>query len=647
MKRHTFAGRLSRKIAFITSLVFVIALAVMNVQSIRISKKNSVTYATELLKHAMKDIESSILMSETMTKSIAISIEEFSQARAAIDTANFFDLLERSVSDNPNILGLGIFYEPYAFTNASKYCGLYVNRNDESGTFVHEYDDDESFAEDGWDYFDSEWYSKAKETGESQWVPPFLEYMETMDSLLVTSYAVPIKDSDGTLLGVCAVDLSLDWIEDQLNMLKPYPRSNIVVADYNLNFICNPMSPTPFSGSMYDTPFVPGMDWTVTPGEESTLQTMMTEKGSITIKGNRNVAFCVFGQIENGWVLAANSLYDDAFHDINVLLGILFLLTVAGIIILYYSSRGIIRKAAHPIVEFADAASKITDGHFDIPIPEVDTDDEMTDLGNALRYMQKSVSEYIERLKVTTTEKERLESELNVARTIQAQMLKTDFPDLGKGGIYASSTPAREVGGDLYDFFVSGDILYFILGDVSGKGVPAALLMAITISAFRASGKKGRTSSEIVSLINSTFCSSNQDMTFVTLVAGKIDMKTGEMEYCNAGHNPMVLIGPDGKAAFMKESTNVACGVEESFQYASDEVALKSGSRLVIYSDGITEAEDKSKKQYGEDRLLKWASELDRKATDKEAVESLSKSVHGFAGRAVQNDDMTIMTISI
>ena len=204
------------------------------------------------------------------------------------------------------------------------------------------------------------------------------------------------------------------------------------------------------------------------------------------------------------------------------------LLAHVSLLVLYYLSRKIIFDESKPIKEFAIAASKITDGRFDIPIPEVKTKDEMMELGNALTYMQDSVTRYIAELKTTTAEKERLASELDVARKIQAQMLSTDFPQLEGCGIWASSVPAREVGGDLYDFFVKDKNLYFIIGDVSGKGVPAALLMAITIAAFRSSCKKEQDVSELVSIINDTFCESNEDMMFVTLIAGKLNMETGE-----------------------------------------------------------------------------------------------------------------------
>ena len=328
------------------------------------------------------------------------------------------------------------------------------------------------------------------------------------------------------------------------------------------------------------------------------------------------------------------------------MLVILAAMTVIGLLVLFFSSRRIIHRESSPISDFALAASKITGGRFDVPIKETGTQDELEDLGDALRYMQQSVTDYIEKLETTMSEKRRLESELDVARNIQMQMLSKQFPHMEHAGVYASCTPAREVGGDLYDFVISGDSIYFVLGDVSGKGVPAALLMAITIAAFRAIGKKGHDIAEIASRVNNTFCRSNDDLMFVTLVVGKLDMSNGHVTFCNAGHNPMVLVDDKGKAEFIKCKPNVACGILEGFPYEEESFDMKPGSRLIVYSDGITEAEDSVKNQFGEDRLIEWAEKCDTKCSDQEAVNSLAESVHEFVKGAEPNDDRTILALS-
>ncbi len=465
----------------------------------------------------------------------------------------------------------------------------------------------------------------------------------------MTTFSYPLIDTDGSLFAVLTLDMSLDWLQSVLESKKTYPHSNLLIVDQDMNIVCNPISEHPFEGTIFDQPIVKDMDFVFPPGFEGTVWYLVGPACVTKIKYNGHYAYCGYRTMENGWYIFVTNHYRDIFASLESLWHILWAITVVGLLILFFVSRHIIYKIARPINAFAKAASKITDGRFDVPIPAVDTQDEIEDLGNALRFMQKSVTEYIEKLETTTAEKERLESELDVARKIQMQMLCKKFPSIPGCGINAYSCPAREVGGDLYDFFVNGNDLYFIVGDVSGKGVPAALLMAITIAAFRAAGKKGHSSSEIVALINNTFCKSNEDMMFVTLVTGKINVKTGDIEFCNAGHNPMMLIKPNGNPEFVKAANNLACGVVPDFNYVSDSFIMQKGSRLVIYSDGITEAENAKQDQFGEVRLLEWATKggTSMIPSDHDAVSSLLQSVTRFTAGAEQNDDMTIMSISL
>lgn len=646
MKKRSFAVRLSRKILLITSVIFVIAVVAVGAVGMKVSRDTSLEYAGELLSHAVNEVEAPLKQTEKLATEIARFVEELYNSGTELDTMNMYHLLEESVSDAPDLLGIGIFYEPYRFSKDTRFAGIYLYQDSKTGEFYHEWDSDESYAEDEWDYFELDWYRNARMAGESKWISPFMDYMDEGDSILTSTFSCPLRDKDGRIFAVCSADISLDWVKEGLEQLKPYPRSSIVVTDQELRYICNPIAEIVTEGSLNDTPFLKDVPVPLEVDNANELMAMMEEYGSIKLSANGKVAFCVFGKLANGWVLGVNSLYADAFQGIFIMLFLLAAMTVVGLIVLFLSSRKIIHKESSPISDFALAASKITGGRFDVPIQETGTNDELEDLGSALRYMQQSVTDYIEKLETTMSEKRRLESELDVARGIQAQMLSKQFPHMDHAGVYASCTPAREVGGDLYDFAVSDHDVYFALGDVSGKGVPAALLMAITIAAFRATGKQGHDMAEIASLVNNTFCRSNDDLMFVTLVVGKLDMSNGHVTFCNAGHNPMVLVDDKGKAEFIKCKPNVACGILEGFPYEEESFDMKPGSRLIVYSDGITEAEDSVKNQFGEDRLIEWAEQCDTKCSDQEAVNSLAESVHEFVKGAEPNDDRTILALS-
>jgi len=443
-------------------------------------------------------------------------------------------------------------------------------------------------------------------------------------------------------------EVSMDSLRNALLEMRPYERSRVMMIDENGDYVCNPFSDVPDQGNISDF-FVP--DYADTPEEVASMQWGERPDGVqiLVFPGFRNPISCLKGQLSNGWMMIIINDARDEFANLIFICLLALSIAILGLTVLFFASHNIIHRETKPLKDFALAAGKITDGRFDVPIPELKHKDEIFELGSALSYMQESVTNYIEELKVTTSEKERLAGELDIAKTIQMQMLNHQFCPPAGCGLFASSIPARQVGGDLYDFYVKGKDIYYIVADVSGKGVPAALLMSISISAFRATICNDQSMSHVVSVINNVFCMSNEDNMFITVNAGHINVETGEMEVCNAGHNPIVLIAPDGKASFLTLKSNIACGVLPDFPYQEDMLTLEKGSRLLIYTDGITEAENSSHGQYGEDRLLAFASTHSRMSVseDSRVIADLTDDVNAFVADAEQFDDMTMMSISI
>ena len=339
--------------------------------------------------------------------------------------------------------------------------------------------------------------------------------------------------------------------------------------------------------------------------------------------------------------------YGDVFGMAVAVILIIALFLLIGLVALFFGCRRIIRRMTDPVVEFGNAAMTIAKGNFNATIPEVYTKDEIRTLRNSLAYMQRSINSYIAELKTTTASNERYESELNIAREIQMSMLPANFPNHPEFDLYAEVRPAKEVGGDLYDFLEVGDSVFFLVGDVSGKGVPAALFMAITRAAFRFVGALGLPMSEVMYRVNNSLCDGNENNMFVTIFAARLDTKTGEMEYCNAGHNPIVILNHEGKASFLSAKPNLAAGLIPDFPYVAERTRLEFGSRLILYTDGVTEAEREDKAQFGEAALLNWATKLPWNVNAKGAAHSLQDEVKQFTKGADQNDDITIMVIDL
>ena len=321
----------------------------------------------------------------------------------------------------------------------------------------------------------------------------------------------------------------------------------------------------------------------------------------------------------------------------------LLLVGLVGLVIVFFVSRREIRRMTRPITELSVSALNMAKGNFKAKLPEITSQDEMLRLRDSFVYLQNSISDYIGQLKTTRSDKERMESELNVARTIQMGMLSTDFPPQ----LHAMLKPAKEVGGDLYDFILKDDVLHFAVGDVSGKGVPASLVMSITRAMLHFVATLGLPLNESVSRINNSVADTNSNDMFVTLFIGRINLKTLRMDYCNAGHNPPVLIPPDGKPRFLPVKSNLAAGLLEQFPYEAESIDLKPGTRIVAYTDGVTEAENTRLELYGEERLIAAVKQLEADMDEKAVVKHIYQSVKTFTTGQSQSDDITIMSLKV
>ena len=246
------------------------------------------------------------------------------------------------------------------------------------------------------------------------------------------------------------------------------------------------------------------------------------------------------------------------------------------------------------------------------------------------------------RLQRVTAANERLGNELSIARTIQSSVLNRRIPPC----LGAVLRPAREVGGDFYDFIEKDGVLYFAIGDASGKGIPAALFAFLAGAGFHLSADMGLPPDETVGRINALLCKDNDACMFVTLFVGRLELATGKLEYCNAGHPPIVVVRPDGLSEFLSAKCNVAAGVLEGFGYARETAAFAPGTRLLVYTDGVTEAERKDHAQYGDDRLLAFAS-AHAKDSPGDLVGSLAEELDRFEAGVEQSDDITALAVLV
>lgn len=282
-------------------------------------------------------------------------------------------------------------------------------------------------------------------------------------------------------------------------------------------------------------------------------------------------------------------------------------------------------------------------GAFDFATKPIDMDDLSLTIEKAIEQI-----EYIKSTQVEHSQLESIQSDLAVATEIQQAILPRvfpPFPEIGTLDIYASMHAAKEVGGDFYDFFrIDQDRIGFIIADVSGKGVPAALFMAVSNMLVRSIAQTASSSNACINEVNKLLCKTSVDSMFVTLFYGIINHKTGAIDYTNAGHNPPYIIHKDGEVESLPYSQNFIVGVFDDFEYKNDSCLLEEGDALVMYTDGITEAFNIEKEQFGEARFEDTLSELAYENSESMIAE-IHNDLHEFVGDAPQSDDITVMII--
>ena len=317
-----------------------------------------------------------------------------------------------------------------------------------------------------------------------------------------------------------------------------------------------------------------------------------------------------------------------------------------GLVSLFVCCTIAIYHMVKPLKQFSESAVNIAEGKLDTPLPEIHTQDELLQLRNAFGYMQTSLKQHIEDLKSTTASKQRLQSELIIAHDIQMGMIPTVFPERDDLDLFASMTPAKEVGGDLYDFIVEGDELFFIIGDVAGKGVPASLYMAVTRTLFRNLAGNYQSAANIMCEMNHAIASTNESLIFVTAFIGVLDLKTHHLIYCNAAHNAPAICTAHGDYRLLDVETNLPIGLQDHYNYEDQQVSFPEDTSLLLYTDGLTEAMyiagDGSRKLFGEERML-HDLEKTKSASAIEVVDYLKQHVTVFADGTEQGDDLTLM----
>jgi sigma-B regulation protein RsbU (phosphoserine phosphatase) len=350
----------------------------------------------------------------------------------------------------------------------------------------------------------------------------------------------------------------------------------------------------------------------------------------------------------SGWSLGIVFPRGELFSDINKLNRVVLALGLLGFVILFIILFLISVSITRPLEILADTTRDIGKGRLDFDLSVIKSGDEVGLLAESFIYMRDSLKKYIKELTETTAVKERMQSELKIAHDIQMGIVPKifpPFPDRPEFDIYGVLVPAKEVGGDFYDFFfMDNERLCFAIGDVSDKGVPASLLMAVTKTMIKTMSKDVTGPDEILDRVNKEIAHDNDSCMFITIFCGILNVKTGEILYSNAGHTfPLVIRSGDG-IEFLESDTCMAVGFSEEAVYRRDRLRLEPGDILCMYTDGVTEAGNRKEELFGPERLKEGIYEARHRPITGIVSEACSK-VNEFAGGIPQADDITMLAI--
>ena len=512
--------------------------------------------------------------------------------------------------------------------------GVFISYN--SASLGNRMLDDEYF-----NYFEREWYKRAIESGDTGITSV---YMDSFKKGATISCSTPVM-KDGETVAVLSMDILTKNLQEEMQAMKMPQGAYVFVITDDGQLIAD----TRLEGGVTEQMHISAGEY----GDETIIERLLSGKEGVTLASDGNYyayspivttrwAFCV--SIPQTYVLAPLSGVDTNVR-IAILDFVIFSLMFCGVLL--YLTSHYSEELLRPIRELKEDVDIISSGNLNWKV-EIRNNDEIGDLGEAFNRMTDDLRTYIADLTRVTGERERIRAELDVAARIQRDMLISTFPafpDRKEFDLYATMRPAKEVGGDFYDFYMIDDHhLALAIADVSGKGIPAALFMMVSKIVIQQYTMQGLGPKAALEAANRTVCENNREDMFVTVWLGVLDLETGELRAANAGHECPV-IGKAGKGfSLLKDPHGLVIGAFEYSKYKEYEIRLEPGDKLFLYTDGVPEAGGTRSNMYGTERMLKTLNSCPD-AGPEELLKKIRADVDAFAGTEPQFDDLTMLCL--
>ena len=633
MKIKSIAVKMGIAVLISPSILFLAIFGYHYVLSRSMLKESIESAANNLALSHVNRIEAMLRPVEKIPQNLVYILEN----SPSYDVAVIENLLHAVVAENPEIYGATAALEPFAIDDElSEFALQYYKRDGavQSKDLADEYK-----------YFSRDWYRIPKDLDRALWTGPFFD--EGGRDVITAAYSVPLHapaDGREKVIGIVTADVSLSWFKEIIESLEIDGTGYGFLLSEDGTIIMHPAQHLVMTSTVFDI-------------AEDVNDDELRMLGEEMIKGNSGFTLCTdivtnkkswyaYAAVSTGWSLGIVFPREEIMADVIKLDRMVLLIGIMGLLFFLAGIIFVSHYITHPILNLHKTTSDIAGGNLDFRLPSTRHADEVGDFAASFVYMRDALKKYIQDLTVTTVDKERMESELRIAHDMQLSLLpKTfpPFPDISEFDIHAVLEPAREVGGDFYDFFfLDNTRLCVVIGDVVGKGVPAALMMAVVKTLINAYSLETKSPKLILDKVNKEFARDNDAGVFVTLFIGILNIKTGHFLYSNGGHNLPLLIKKDKDPVFFGYTDSTVVGLYDDTEYENAGVTLSSGDMLCMYTDGVTEAFNEKGEQFDEERLMDILK-APHSGPVKNIVEDILRRVSSFIGDNPRSDDLTIL----
>ncbi len=577
---------------------------------------------------------------ETVVKGVERSCEGVVLALAQTDRSEerIYPVLREMLKGNEEIYGSCVAMPPAGEGATRTYKAPYVYRNGEELVSI-------DLAAHNYQYDVWDWYALPRDLKRPVWTEPFFD--EGGGNALMVTYAIPVfrDEEKKDLWAVVTCDVTLDWVTRFLGTLRLGKEGYASLISNNGSFISHPRAEYIMNESVFSL-------------AEERNDLVLRRLGQSMIQGE--VGFVPYTNLTTdqpswlayasvpsaGWSVGLVFPKAELLERVKGLTQSMLVLGIIGFALLLVTGHLIARSIVTPLMTLENATRSLSAGNLEVNIPRIPGNDEVARLASSFICMRDDLKEYMARLQDTTVAKERIEGELRIAHSIQMSLVPKTFPPFPERKdfeIYAVLDPAREIGGDFYDFFMPNeDTLCLVIGDVSGKGVPAALFMAVTRTFLKALWREGDGPAQVLSKLNDELAKDNDSNMFVTLLCARIQLSTGHCRFARGGHNPPFRISPQGHVERLPWVKGAIIGVIEGTQLEEGEVTLDAGDMLFLFTDGVTEAMNPAGEVFGENRTLETLGSQ-HTPNCRELVYRVRERLKDYARDCEQSDDITML----